>query len=477
VAAYGFDETDDVWVLDASGAGNDGLVEGATRIAEGRFGRALAFDGIDDWVTVEDADSLDLTDDLTLEAWVYPTSSLSGWHTVLFKEQPWNATYYLYANTWDDQPVTAINPTSDFGGLQRLYGGTKLAANTWTHLAATYDGNWQRLYVNGNEVANRAQSGSIRQSGGVLRMGGNDIWGEFFQGYLDEVRIYNRALTAEEILADMETPVVDDGTAEPGLVETGEVQIDHQWQRVAFTRSFTDPVVVARSLSHNGDDPAVVRIRNVDAKGFEIRVQEWDYLDDIHTLETVGYLAMERGSHILDDGTRVEAGRFEADNTSSYKTVTLEQAFQQKPVVLSAITSFNEDDAVATRMRNISTTSFQFQMQEQEANSKAHLMETIDYVAWEPSAGTVDGVAFEVNQTGNVVKHNPYGISFQELFADEPVFLADMQTRDGGDSSNVRWENKDLYGVSVCIDEEQSKDTEINHTTEVVGYMVFSTLD
>ena len=57
-------------------------------------------------------------------------------------------------------------------------------------------------------------------------------------------------------------------------LEIGEVSVDQNWKRVEFGGSFQDPIVVAKSLSCNGGDPAVVRIRNVDATGFEIRVQE-----------------------------------------------------------------------------------------------------------------------------------------------------------------------------------------------------------
>ena len=68
---------------------------------------------------------------------------------------------------------------------------------TWTrqHLAATYDGTEQRLYVNGAQVATRAQTGTIVNTGNPLRIGGNGIWGEYFQGLIDEVRVYRRALS------------------------------------------------------------------------------------------------------------------------------------------------------------------------------------------------------------------------------------------------------------------------------------------
>ena len=262
-----------------------------------------------------------------------------------------------------------------------------------------------------------------------------------------------------------------------GTVEIGEVSVNHNWKWVKFNDTFIDPVVVAKPLSYNGGDPAVLRIRNVDSKGFDIRIQEWDYLDGTHTTENVSYIVMERGSYILEDGTKVEAGRFDTDATGSFGWVDFSQTFNQVPVVTSTVSSFNEEDAVCGRLKNIDTTGFDFCMQEQERNSQIHTTETISYIAWEPSSGTVGNLTFEVDKTDDVITHNLQTIVYNETFIATPVFLADMQTTDGGDTANLRWQNKDFYGIDIKITEEQSRDSEINHTTEVVGYMVFAKID
>ena len=143
-------------------------------------------------------------------------------------------------------------------------------------------------------------------------------------------------------------------------LEVGEVSIDHNWTRVTFKKTFTDPVVVAQPLSLNDAEPAVIRVRNVDANGFEIRVQEWDYLDDVHAREKVGFLALDRGSYALEDGTMVEAASFETDRVGSFGGVTFSQAFQTAPVVVVTISSVNEPDAVTGRLRNISNQGLNF---------------------------------------------------------------------------------------------------------------------
>src|SRR5207253_3160554 len=79
--------------------------------------------------------------------------------------------------------------------------------NTWTHLASTYDGATLRLYVNGTLTGSFAHAGSINTTTGALRIGGNSVWGEYFNGTIDEVRVYNSALTAAQIQTDMITPI------------------------------------------------------------------------------------------------------------------------------------------------------------------------------------------------------------------------------------------------------------------------------
>ena len=105
-------------------------------------------------------------------------------------------------------PIRAVRLWgSTLAGNEILSGGTLLPLNTWSYLAATYDGSTERLYVNGVQAAFRAQTGSIQTSTLPVRLGGDTITGEYFTGRLDEVRIYKRALTPSEIQTDMNTPV------------------------------------------------------------------------------------------------------------------------------------------------------------------------------------------------------------------------------------------------------------------------------
>jgi hypothetical protein len=178
---------------------------------------------------------------------------------------------------------------------------------------------------------------------------------------------------------------------------------------------------------------------------------------------------MERGRHQLPDGAWVEAGRL-AKGTIGFAATTFSKPFAKVPVVFSTVTSVNEADAVVTRMRQISVTGFQVRMQEQEVNKQTHLAESIDYIAWEPSFGVVNGLRYEVGRMGASVSNSVSTLVYQAAFAQPPMFLADMQTINGGDTANLRWRNRNEVAMEVWVSEEQSKDAEMAHGAESVGY-------
>jgi hypothetical protein len=201
VAAYAFSEGTGTTVGDGSGSGNAGTVTNATWTPGGKSGGALAFNGNSARVTIPDAASLRLTTAMTLEAWVNPSTVSSAWRDVIYKGD-------------DNYLLEATSPSSGAPGAGAIlgtgdantFGPAALSVNTWTHLAATYDGAQLRLYVNGVAVASLARTGPLMTSTHPLEIGGDSLYGQYFAGLIDDVRVYNMALTAAQIQADMNTP-------------------------------------------------------------------------------------------------------------------------------------------------------------------------------------------------------------------------------------------------------------------------------
>lgn len=202
VLAMGFNEGSGATVSDASGNGNNGSISNATWVTAGEYGKALSFNGNNARVNINDSVSLHLTTGMTLEAWVNPSAVTSAWRDVVYKG---NDNYYLSGTSNNGgAPVGGVIAN---GAYAEAIGTTPLGVNTWTYLATTYDGNTVRLYINGTLVSSQAHSGTILTSTNQLQIGGDSIYGQYFSGLIDEVRVYNRALSATEVQNDMNTPI------------------------------------------------------------------------------------------------------------------------------------------------------------------------------------------------------------------------------------------------------------------------------
>jgi hypothetical protein len=199
-AAYPFSEGSGTTTADMSGFNNTGTLQGATWTSSGHYGKGLAFNG-NSLVRILDSPSVTMTSALTLEAWVYPTVVAAQWFPIIEKM---NDDYYLMATT-----DVGMAPALGWRPTTTLYGPSGLSVNTWSHVAATYDGAMMRLYVNGVQVNSQAKTGALpSSSGGRLMIGGDDFFGQYFTGRIDEVRIYDRALSVSEIQSDMSAPIL-----------------------------------------------------------------------------------------------------------------------------------------------------------------------------------------------------------------------------------------------------------------------------
>jgi hypothetical protein len=140
---------------------------------------------------------------MTLSAWINPAVSQSGWRTIVQRQVD---AYFLNAS----HDTGALRPSGGAhvgGGVSWISGPSASPVGSWTHVALTYSGSQLVLFVNGVQVASAAVSGAIQASSSPLWIGGNQPYGEYFAGLIDDVRVYNRALSQTEIQTDMATPL------------------------------------------------------------------------------------------------------------------------------------------------------------------------------------------------------------------------------------------------------------------------------
>ena len=197
---------------DLEGRNNGSLVNGAAFFNSGKVDQAFLLDGIDDHVRVEDSASLDITDQLSIEGWIYPTAFTVRYSLILSK---WDAvgveqrSYGMGLDSTNNKVYFRVSPDGREWGVRvgTVYASSAIPLFQWTHVAGTYDGQSMRIYVDGelsNQVAHDQgiYSGScdVGLGAGVCGVG----YGDFrypFKGLLDEISIYDRALTTSEIQA------------------------------------------------------------------------------------------------------------------------------------------------------------------------------------------------------------------------------------------------------------------------------------
>ena len=234
VAYWKMDE--DYWdgttgeVIDASGNENNGTASNdANTINGGISGRAGYFDGVDDCVEIPHSDSLNVTTEITMEAWVYwngPRNTTNFWdcQRIISKKgtethTQETYTYWIHGGTGSAEDPSlkgciAVRFDAEFTPHEdRIVFNTSIQENKWYHLVVTYNGTTTNLFVNGiqfNETRD-THGGRKKFSESIVSSTENLLIGAAlpplerpFNGTIDEVRIYNRTLNSSEILSHFE---------------------------------------------------------------------------------------------------------------------------------------------------------------------------------------------------------------------------------------------------------------------------------
>jgi hypothetical protein len=198
-AAWGFDGpspgiVDSVGHTTASARG--------VRLAKGRYGRGLAFRGRHAVVTVRGRAPRPARG-LTLEAWVKPTARLRRRTPLILLGAARHPVYALYAGDRRARPAVRLFRRRG----RAVHARSRLRLRRWTFLAASWNGRALRLYAGDRLVTRKRVRGRLRGRHAELRLGGAGGRGPSLRGRVDELRIYDRGLSAARIRADRRTPV------------------------------------------------------------------------------------------------------------------------------------------------------------------------------------------------------------------------------------------------------------------------------
>jgi len=204
VGYWKFDEGSGSVAYDSSGYGNDGTIYGATWV-DGIKGKALHFDGVDDWVRILSTSSISGLSQITLEAWIKEDSVATTVKGIISKctgiaHPTYDAEYYLGLYGQD----LAFHVSNYNYIAHDTVSGAINEADRWYHVAATWSGDSYTIYVDGVPRKSGTCTPQTTFSNTVdLQIGRHGSWSwVYFHGVIDEVMIYNYARTAEEIKAD-----------------------------------------------------------------------------------------------------------------------------------------------------------------------------------------------------------------------------------------------------------------------------------
>jgi len=365
------------------------------------------------------------------------------------------------------------------GGKVRDRNGEVIDGETWYVVEGQnepYDHTFRKSYSSSSSVSEFGDDVEILISDGRISL--NNAANTKVQALSDKVEI-------GQVSINRSTNVADE-----------DLNSESNFLFVPFTNTYTNPVVVATGLSYNGGDPthsrAFMDLVNYPG-GFFVRLEEWAYRDVNHTTEEVTYIVSEATSgtpnkiKVAGREFDVQANVVTTSSTIVGSSGYINQSLSSPgytPVVFSGVSSYNNDRPVIARTTNITSSGFNVGLQNEEAlnTGAGHpAAEDIHWIAFEPLAGVSDypadgiGPPIEIGDSGgNNVDHNFRSFSFDSgssFFDETPILAISAQTVNGSDPAHPRYNNLSSTGFRLIAEEEQSKDSEISHADERVGYL------
>ncbi len=197
-----FDEVDGSTAIDHSRYGNDGDIMGDPQLVDGKFGNALKFNGTTDWIEVPHDPILTVENAVTVMAWINAERHMGPnnqrWQGILAKgNSPRSYSFYT------ESPSNCLHLSAGGGSTC----ATEIPLNEWVHVVGQVDNDTHRYWLNGENIGEFGGKGALpglADTSVVYIASTGEGANRRFLGMIDEVRIWNRALSEEEVQAEME---------------------------------------------------------------------------------------------------------------------------------------------------------------------------------------------------------------------------------------------------------------------------------
>jgi hypothetical protein len=217
-----FDEGAGDTVTDATDYGNNGVIKGNPAWVAGKFGTALDLDGIGDTIEIPHHESLNITTAVTMEMWVKVAKAGGDSNQAGIEKGGWEVGEYSLYPVYGGNTLAQFNDLPEGCDDEKI--GPSIRNGNWRHLAAVWDGTNISLYIDGDVVISGECEGELGTNVRSVYIGSRNGAERFLIATVDEVRIYNRALTREEILLDMETSGLSVSSVEKIAISWGKVK-------------------------------------------------------------------------------------------------------------------------------------------------------------------------------------------------------------------------------------------------------------
>ncbi|MBC7982176.1 peptidoglycan-binding protein [Candidatus Parcubacteria bacterium] len=286
---WNFDEGSGTSVADGSGNSNTGTFTNAFSWTTGKLGPNAIYLNSTDYVTVEHSSSLNISGNITIAAWIKPESN--GSYQVI-AGKPVNGSfhidpYYSYALQGRDlgagfQPGFHI---STGGVYQQAWSSESVTYGTWVYVVGVYNGSNIKIYVNGVERGSTNKTGTIDTQSTQFRISASGNYTEKFKGTIDELRVYNRAVSTGDIselyalTSDTAAPAISSVASSTSSTtatvtwttnESATSTVDYGATTSYGTASSSAALVTSHSMALSGLTPSTLyhfRVSSADAAG------------------------------------------------------------------------------------------------------------------------------------------------------------------------------------------------------------------